>query len=28
MKVLFIYLTINPLGEEHLGTASIASYMN
>lgn len=27
MKVLFIYLTTNPLGEEHLGTASIASYL-
>lgn len=27
MNVLFIYLTSNPKGEEHLGTASIASYL-
>lgn len=27
MKVVFIYLTTNPQGDEHLGTASIASYL-
>lgn len=27
MRVLFAYLTNNPYGEEHLGTASIASYL-
>lgn len=27
MKVCFAYLTENPGGDEHLGTASIASYL-
>ncbi|WP_195974751.1 B12-binding domain-containing radical SAM protein [Hydrogeniiclostridium mannosilyticum] len=27
MKAVFIYLTTNPQGDEHLGTASIASYL-